>query len=197
MTSRALIAGISGVAMFFTPPKTCCRPFSRQCRAMQHSRRCRALYSTRLSPNAPDLIKWIRDEGGFVHQGLRLDNEGSSGLGLVSSRFITAGTNLISLPRHIPLALPPLDSAPDHPDAVLIDLARRLPEELWTLRLGLKLLGERAKVGSFWWPYISNLPQAFNVPIFFSREEIENLQYIPLIHQVNKRCKLLLRFEAV
>ncbi|GLJ51840.1 hypothetical protein SUGI_1101270 [Cryptomeria japonica] len=70
-------------------------------------------------------------------------------------------------------------------------------EELWTLRLGLKLLGERAKVGSFWWPYISNLPQAFNVPIFFSREEIGNLQYIPLIHQVNKRCKLLLGFEAV
>ena len=64
-------------------------------------------------------------------------------------------------------------------------------EELWTLRLGLKLLGERAKVGSFWWPYISNLPQAFNVPIFFSREEIGNLQYIPLIHQVYFYCLFL------
>eukprot|EP01018_Ginkgo_biloba_P038165 Gb_41393 [translate_table: standard] len=157
----------------------------------------RASHSTRLSPNAPDLMQWIRHEGGFVHQGLRLDDGGPSGLGLVSSQTISAGTEIISLPRHIPLALPPLDSAPDHPDAVLIDLARRLPEELWTLRLGLKLLGERAKVGSFWWPYISNLPESFNVPIFFSKQEIQGLQYIPVIHQVSKRCKLLFDFEAV
>jgi len=69
-------------------------------------------------------------------------------------------------------------------------------EELWALRLALKLLGERAKVGSFWWPYISNLPQTFNLPIFFSKEEVQSLQYIPMIHQVNKRCKCLLSFEG-
>lgn len=63
------------------------------------------------------------------------------------------------------------------------------------MRLGLRLLQERAKVGSFWWPYISNLPETFNVPIFFSGEDIKNLQYAPLIHQVNKRCRFLLGFE--
>lgn len=60
----------------------------------------------------------------------------------------------------------------------------RLAEELWAMKLGLKLLQERAKVGSFWWPYISNLPETYSVPIFFPGEDIKNLQYAPLLHQV-------------
>uniref|UniRef100_A0A2N9H9S2 SET domain-containing protein n=1 Tax=Fagus sylvatica TaxID=28930 RepID=A0A2N9H9S2_FAGSY len=68
-------------------------------------------------------------------------------------------------------------------------------EELWAMKLGLKLLQERAKVGSFWWPYISNLPETYGVPIFFPGEDIKNLQYAPLLHQVNKRCQFLLDFD--
>lgn len=67
-----------------------------------------------------------------------------------------------------------------------------MAEDLWSLRLGLKLLMERAQKDSFWWPYISNLPQRFNTPIFFSGEEITGLQYIPVVHQVKKRCRVLL-----
>lgn len=52
------------------------------------------------------------------------------------------------------------------------------------MKLGLRLLQERAAVGSFWWPYISNLPETFSLPIFFSGEDIKNIQYAPLIHQV-------------
>ncbi|KAA8529002.1 hypothetical protein F0562_033510 [Nyssa sinensis] len=63
------------------------------------------------------------------------------------------------------------------------------------MKLGLKLLQERAKIGSFWWPYISNLPETYSVPIFFPGEDIKNLQYAPLLYQVNKRCKFLLDFE--
>ncbi|XVF85438.1 hypothetical protein PTKIN_Ptkin17bG0118300 [Pterospermum kingtungense] len=63
------------------------------------------------------------------------------------------------------------------------------------MKLGLRLLQERAKVGSFWWPYISNLPQTYSVPIFFTGEDIKNLQYAPLLYQVNKRCRFLLEFE--
>lgn len=75
------------------------------------------------------------------------------------------------------------------------DLASKVPEELWAMKLGLKLLGERAKIGSFWWPYISNLPETYSVPIFFPGEDIKNLQYAPLLYQVNKRCRFLLDFE--
>ncbi|XP_065856904.1 uncharacterized protein [Euphorbia lathyris] len=70
-----------------------------------------------------------------------------------------------------------------------------LAEELWAMKLGLKLLQERANVGSFWWPYISNLPETYSVPIFFPGEDIKNLQYAPLLYQVNKRCRFLLDFE--
>lgn len=52
------------------------------------------------------------------------------------------------------------------------------------MRLGLKLLQERAKTGSFWWPYISNLPEAYSVPIFFTEKEISDLNFVPLITQV-------------
>lgn len=63
------------------------------------------------------------------------------------------------------------------------------------MRLGLKLLQERAKIGSFWWPYISNLPETYSVPIFFPGEDIKNLQYAPLLYQVNRRCRFLLDFD--
>ena len=53
------------------------------------------------------------------------------------------------------------------------------------MKLGLRLLQERAKKGSFWWPYISNLPETYSVPIFFPGEDIKNLQYAPLLQQVN------------
>ncbi|KAL6566327.1 hypothetical protein OROGR_001942 [Orobanche gracilis] len=65
------------------------------------------------------------------------------------------------------------------------------------MKLGLKLLQERAKKGSFWWTYISNLPETFSVPIFFPGEDIKNLQYAPLLHQVNKRCRFLLEYEKL
>lgn len=60
-----------------------------------------------------------------------------------------------------------------------------MAEELWSMKLGLKLLKERAKVGSFWWAYIGNLPEVFTVPIFFPGDDIKNLQYAPLLYQVS------------
>ncbi|KAJ4845844.1 hypothetical protein Tsubulata_030820 [Turnera subulata] len=158
---------------------------------------CAASYPDRLVPYPPDLIKWVRLEGGFVHQAIKISNDGTTGLGLVASQDIPKGSPLIALPDHIPLKFGPIadDGAPPQVHPVLINLADQVPEELWAMKLGLKLLQERAKVGSFWWPYISNLPQTYSVPIFFPGEDIKNLQYAPLLHQVNKRCRFLLDFE--
>ncbi|RZC58021.1 hypothetical protein C5167_005319 [Papaver somniferum] len=153
-------------------------------------------YTDRLVSNPPDLIGWVRKEGGFVHKGLKLVDEESNGVGLVSSEDIPKGADLISLPSHLPLQFQSLESGDgDGVDSVLIQLSRQVPEELWAMKLGLKLLQERATVGSFWWPYISNLPQTYTVPIFFPGEDIKNLQYAPLLYQVNKRCRFLLDFE--
>ncbi|XP_057750307.1 uncharacterized protein LOC130968847 [Arachis stenosperma] len=148
-------------------------------------------YPARLVPHPPDLIKWVTREGGFVHPAIKIAVHPSHGLGLLANQQIPKGSDLIVLPDHIPLRF-------NHQDAthsLLLQLARHVPEELWAMRLGLKLLQERAKVGSFWWPYISNLPETYTVPIFFPGEDIKNLQYAPLLHQVNKRCRFLLDFE--
>lgn len=80
-----------------------------------------------LSPDVRDLVQWIRDEGGFVDEGLKLESEGSSGSGLMSSKVISAGTKTKSLPCHIPLALPPLVAGPNQTDAILLRLAEVLP----------------------------------------------------------------------
>ncbi|XP_020269603.1 fructose-bisphosphate aldolase-lysine N-methyltransferase, chloroplastic isoform X2 [Asparagus officinalis] len=147
--------------------------------------------AARLVPQPPDLMRWVRREGGFVHPSLKIADHTSHGLGLLSTEPIADGSDLIALPDHLPLRFDPQDE----PESALGRLAARVPVELWAMRLGLRLLHERSKVGSSWWSYISNLPETFSVPIFFSGEDIKNLQYAPLIHQVNKRCRFLLEFE--
>ncbi|MBA0834599.1 hypothetical protein Goarm_006937 [Gossypium armourianum] len=147
----------------------------------------------RLVPHPPDLLKWIKREGGFVHEAVTITQDTTYGLGLVASGGIPKGSDLIVLPEHVPLKFQ--SDKDDEADSVSLPLCNRVPEELWAMKLGLKLLQERAKVGSFWWPYISNLPEIYTVPIFFSGEDIKNLQYAPLLFQVNKRCRFLLEFE--
>ncbi|XP_075660189.1 uncharacterized protein LOC142630018 [Castanea sativa] len=159
-------------------------------RALTCAAKASAAYPARLVPHPPDLIKWVRKEGGFVHQAVKIaqQHEETIGLGLVASEDIPKGSDLIALPHHIPLSF-------EFDHSVLSNLARKVPEELWAMKLGLKLLQERARVGSFWWPYISNLPETYSIPIFFPGEDIRNLQYAPLLHQVNKRCRFLLDFD--
>ncbi|EOY01090.1 Rubisco methyltransferase family protein isoform 2 [Theobroma cacao] len=203
-----------------------------------------AFYPTRLVPHPPDLVKWVKREGGFVHEAVKIAQDTTLGLGLVASGEIPKGSDLIVLPDHVPLKFQ--SDEQNGADSVLLHLSHQVPdlnlsdsgvalwvflnwvtdhskslslyeraqllclssnrvlnwtlwehvtEELWAMKLGLKLLQERAKVGSFWWPYISNLPETYSVPIFFTGEDIKNLQYAPLLYQVNKRCRFLLEFE--
>ncbi|XP_021293279.1 histone-lysine N-methyltransferase setd3 isoform X1 [Herrania umbratica] len=152
-----------------------------------------ASYPTRLVPHPPDLVKWVKKEGGFVHEAVKIAQDTTFGLGLVASGEIPKGSDLIVLPDHVPLKFH--SDRQDVAGSVLLHLSHQVPEELWAMKLGLKLLQERAKVGSFWWPYISNLPETYSVPIFFTGEDIKNLQYAPLLYQVNKRCRFLLEFE--
>ncbi|XP_020090366.1 histone-lysine N-methyltransferase setd3 [Ananas comosus] len=158
-------------------------------------RRALACSASRLVPRPPDLARWVRTEGGFVHPKLRIADS-SYGLGVVSADDIPPGSDLIVLPTHLPLQFHrPPDPRRDGAHSLLAHLASKVPEELWAMRLGLRLLQERATVGSLWWPYISNLPEAFTVPIFFPGGDVKSLQYAPLLHQVNKRCRFLLEFE--
>lgn len=152
-----------------------------------------AVDSSRLVPQPPDLIKWVRREGGFVHPAVKIaTSERRNGLGLVASEDIPKGSDIISLPENLPLQFGTVEA-----DSPMFKLVQHVPEELWAMKLGLKLLQERARKGSFWWPYICNLPETYTVPVFFPGEDIKNLQYAPLLYQVNKRCRFLLEFEGL
>ncbi|KAL8142076.1 hypothetical protein V2J09_015108 [Rumex salicifolius] len=151
-----------------------------------------SMTSPRLVPQPPDLAKWVKREGGFVHPAVKIAQLSPYGLGLVAADEIPRGSDLIALPPHLPLRFQ--SDGGDGSSSVLSNLADKVPEELWAMRLGLRLLQERAKVGTFWWPYISNLPETYSVPIFFQGDDIKNLQYAPILHQVNKRCRFLLEF---
>ncbi|CAM6007064.1 unnamed protein product [Sphagnum balticum] len=146
--------------------------------------------SGREGSSTEDLVQWVRQQGGRLLPAVHLQRQNVRGdLGLVATEAVQSGESLIALPPHILLSLP-ID------EPALAALAQRVPEKLWAMKLGLKLLAERAKKHSFWWPYIHKLPERFRMPVFFSGDEIQQLQYPPIIHQVKKRCEFLLQFAA-
>lgn len=106
----------SGVVVLSTSiavSPSCCRPITV------------SYYSTsRLVSHPPDLLKWVRREGGFVHPSIRIADVPSYGLGLVASHDIPQRSDLIALPPHVPLRF---DDTNDGSSSVLTDLALRIP----------------------------------------------------------------------
>lgn len=115
---------------------------------------------------ADDLNKlktWLSSNGAFLGQ-VDVGTDSTGGLGLVATRSVQKGERLIGLPKHLQLTY---DEKSRGEDAALLPLIERVPEQLWGVKLGLKLLAERAKVKGEFWPYILNLPQKFSVPMFW------------------------------
>lgn len=88
------------------------------------------------------------------------------------------------LPRSLALTYSEAGSDPR-----LLTLVQRVPAELWSMRLALALLEERARgEESDWAPYIALLPASYpGCPLFWSGEDLQELQYPPLAAQVRVR----------
>ncbi|KAG8059524.1 hypothetical protein GUJ93_ZPchr0002g25497 [Zizania palustris] len=163
--------GMARKALFSTTTTFLSSSLSRSRRGLSCSASTAA--APRIAQRPPDLLRWVQREGGFVHPALRVVDHPEHGLGVSAAATegdIPPGDVLIALPGRLPLRLRRPAGAED---AVLMQLADQVPEELWAMRLGLRLLQERAKSDSFWWPYIANLPETFTVPIFFPGEDIK------------------------
>lgn len=123
---------------------------------------------TSLTSLVEDLNKlklWLSSNGAYLgHIDVGADSTG--GLGLVASRAVKKGERLIGLPKHLQLTY---DEKSRGEDASLLPLIERIPDQLWGVKLGMKLLSERAKVKGEWWPYILNLPQKFSLPMFWGK----------------------------
>ncbi|CAM9896001.1 unnamed protein product, partial [Heterosigma akashiwo] len=139
------------------------------------------------SQNAPapceDMCSWLLESGATIN-GIEVGVEGG-GYGLKTSKSVKKGYILLELK---PQSLLTYGVGSSKKEGILIEAINEVPEELWSARLGLKLLAERTNPDSDYWPYVRQLPAAFGgVPLFFSPEEVEALQYPPLQAQVRKR----------
>eukprot|EP00793_Prasinoderma_coloniale_P003075 PRCOL_00006542-RA len=135
-------------------------------------------------------MRLVTDGGGVCEGNVTMRSEGAAGWGLAAARPVAAGETLITLPRSLALTYGPGS------DPALLAMIAKVPEELWSVRLALALLAERAKGdASRWAPYIATLPASYpGCPIFWGAEDLKALQYPPLAAQVAKRCKFLLDF---
>jgi hypothetical protein len=110
-----------------------------------------------------------------------------------ASAASSSTSSVPSLPAHVATDL----TSPSQPrevphqvvDARLLALIRSVPPELWGMRLGLRLLSQRAAGDSaFWAPYVAHLPDRFvGVPLFFPAAAVAALQYAPVVQQARGR----------
>lgn len=143
--------------------------------------------------DAAALVSWLQANGAMT-RGVRVAADSRGGLGLVAAANCQKGQRLMQLPARVQLTRGK-ESQEDAFAAPLEAISSTIPEPLWALQLGLKVLNERARHGSFWWPYIRCLPQRFTVPIFFSPAAIAELHYPPLVEQVKMRSRFLVRLS--
>ena len=118
------------------------------------------------------------------------------GWGLVASRDVKRDERLVLLPEKLQLTYGFHDR--DATPAWLAALIEQVPEDLWSARLGLALLRERA-LGprSLFVPYVNLLPAVHRgLPAFFRPEAVAAMQYPPAVEQVKRRGRFLVSFAA-
>ncbi|XWS22878.1 hypothetical protein CRYUN_Cryun29cG0073900 [Craigia yunnanensis] len=84
-----------------------------------------ASYPALLVCHPPDLLKWVKREGGFVHKAVKIIQDTTYGQGIVASGEIPKGSDLIVLPDHVPLKFQ--SDKEDGAGSVLLHLSNQVP----------------------------------------------------------------------
>lgn len=168
---------------------------------LQHRHSRTTITSASLATNAHScflsLSQWIKKCGGAVHS-ITVKHFPTSGDGLAATRDISAGEELIILPRHTQLTysnITPLDhDHQQHP--ALIKLIDKVPPSLWGGKLALQLLSQRVKgEDSRFKYYVESLPATIpRLPMFYNGAALAAFDYPIVTEQVKKRCRWLLSF---
>ncbi len=82
-------------------------------------------------------------------------------------------------------------------DPRLLSLIDKVPDDLWGAKLALQLLYHRLRgADSPFSTYVANLPKGVSgIPMFFSKQALELIDYPPVSQQVQKRCRWLFSFS--
>ncbi|KAG5628390.1 hypothetical protein H5410_000107 [Solanum commersonii] len=159
-----------------------------------------AVYPSRLVAQPPDLIKWVKIEGGFVQKSIKIAQGDSFGLGLVASEDIPKGSDLIALPQHIPLKFDGSSSESENSHSALIKLAQHVPGVNWKLgafdrgavgyEIGFEASARESKERFVLVAIHQQSPRDLLSADFLSWRGYKELA-------VNKRCRFLLEFEKI
>lgn len=139
------------------------------------------------------IIKWIEKNNGKVDNRIKISKNEYDGHFLKATKLIKKGQTLIQLPKACQLSSNTLND-----NETYNNLTKDIPKELWAVKLAIILLHERTKFeNSEFWMYIKTLPQGIaGIPIFYSSAHIiKQIDYEPVIYQINKRCKWLIEFH--
>ncbi|KAJ8574216.1 hypothetical protein K7X08_026021 [Anisodus acutangulus] len=138
------------------------------------------LYPTRLVPQPPDLIKWVKNEG----------------------------SDIIALPHHIPLQFGSDNSHDGGSHSALVKLAQHVPGVNWKLgafgrgavgyEIGFEASARESKERFVLVAIHQQSPGDLYNANFLSWRGYKELAVCPpLLYQVNKRCRFLLEFEKL
>ncbi|KAI8977011.1 hypothetical protein BDF20DRAFT_872393 [Mycotypha africana] len=132
--------------------------------------------------NGRAFLDWLINNGASISDSIAFKDYSSenAGRGVVATKDIKDGDVLFSIPRS--LLLSQLTTSLKEVDGLLDDLNGLLG---WT-PLIISLMYEMKKDDSFWKPYLDVLPQAFSTPMFWTEEELKELNGTDVIPKIGR-----------
>ena len=134
--------------------------------------------------------QWLA-AGGASHA-LRVQSCSATGWGLEARLDVAKGAALATLPPAFHLTV---DSLPQPKRKQLQHIVNAVDANQWQMKVGLVVLAHRAQgLSSFYQPYLETLPSRFSLPAFWSPEEVQALDYAPLVHELGQNARYAVQF---
>ena len=140
----------------------------------------------------PALAAWLCECGGFVHDALAVtEDDGGAGRGLVASRAVRQGEQLLVVPRAAQLREPRAEEDPQL--LALIDAVKLAPGLHMNTPLALRLLQEKCRPVSSFGPYLRMLPASYDAMPDCYAEHIPEIQFANVEQRAVARINELVR----
>lgn len=137
-------------------------------------------YLERRKAALANFLQWA-DIVGISHCFVKIAyDEDVDGFGLVSSDYVTVGSDLLRVPRKAIFSLDHARRSSFLKRAFDRDIIIRSMENV---ALAMMLCCQKLVPDSYWQPYIKVLPENFNTPLFFTVEQLQFLRPSPLFEE--------------
>ena len=129
------------------------------------------------------LESWAR-QSGLSYSGWKV-GEINGIRGAVATKSLKAGDILVTAPKASVLMVRAGDQCPLPPDFINAQYWDEVAD-YWNIRMALRLLYEKRLGETSWWKaYLDVLPRSFSTPLNWAEEELEELQFAPLIQELS------------